>query len=48
MSGAKTRTDFRGDNGESGVYITPNEQTPAEGGDGRQARTGTKTRRGFQ
>ncbi len=48
MSGAKTRTEIRGDNGESGVYITPNEQTLPKGGDGRQARTETKTWRGFQ
>ncbi len=48
MSGAKTRTDFGGDNGEPYAYIIFNQQTPAKGGDGRQARTGTKIRRGFQ
>ncbi len=48
MSGAKNRTKIRGDNGESRAYIIPNQQTPPKGGDGRQARTGTKTRRGFQ
>ena len=44
MSGAKTRTDFRGDNGESRAYIIPNEHVLPKDGDGRQARTGTKTR----
>ncbi len=48
MSGAKNRNDFGGDNGESHVYIIFNQQTPPKGGDGRQARTGTKIRRGFQ
>ncbi len=48
MSGAKTRTDFRGDNGESCAYIISNERVLPKYGDGRQARTGTKTRRGFQ
>lgn len=48
MSGAKTRTYFRGDNGVSRVYIIPNEQVLPKDGDGRQARTGTETRRGFQ